>query len=496
MNDFKKLAAVMMSLLGISSFMKDDKGQSILSKEQQDELSKKYGQQFVDAFKKDLAEFEKDGSSIEAAITPEVKAEMVKQQAEDAKMIKELRGEINDLKAKMNILGKLPAGDDAENREGEEMMEGEFKPDMSLALNKVYMASADKGTYQYNGNETIETTELRKEFDRYVSSDKLAIFAKLLAPTNSVTYMSTLVTDKFEFRATQAQIGPVLQAFVPEWTPKGKSKFTPLTIQSYPCKINVPIKPANLMNDALGYLYDEKLTPKDMPIVRYIVERLIKPQLDIDRELAITVGRYVEPEVDSHGQWVAGETEGTMTGYLTQLCDLKKNNNPNVNWLLASKTSAGLGTGAELLKNIDDAVDQVSREYRNQKLTIHADPDLVTKYGRAYRDKYPNTKNEDGDKVRVDFTKFTFEGLEGMVGSGAFFITPKNNFKHMLSRDTKTMGLHVQEADYVAKIFGEWREGTGFLIAEAISAFIPDALVQKLSPSPEAASVTTDEGGI
>ena len=91
----------------------------------------------------------------------------------------------------------------------------------------------------------------------------------------------------------------------------------------------------------------------------------------------------------------------------------------------------------------------------------------------------------------MDYTNFTFAGLEGMRGSGAFFITPKENFKHIMSRDPKNQKLRMATQDYEAKIYGEWREGCGFWIAEAIFAYLPEALVNEISP---AAEVTNEEG--
>ena len=107
----------------------------------------------------------------------------------------------------------------------------------------------------------------------------------------------------------------------------------------------------------------------------------------------------------------------------------------------------------------------------------HADPDLITRYGRGYRTKYPYTKNEDGEKVKVDFTNFTFVPLEGMRGSKSFFITPQENFKHLVSRDPQSRKMYAQAENYSVKIFAEWWEGVGFWIAEAIFAYLPPAPV-------------------
>ena len=74
---FEKVLGVVLGVLGISAFAKDEKGKSILLSTQKETLKNKYGEKFVLEFEKDLAEFEKDGASAEDAVTEEVKAKPV-----------------------------------------------------------------------------------------------------------------------------------------------------------------------------------------------------------------------------------------------------------------------------------------------------------------------------------------------------------------------------------------------------------------------------------
>ena len=74
----------------------------------------------------------------------------------------------------------------------------------------------------YSGNTTIDTTELQKEFGKYVSSERMQIMKDLVGTTESIRYMSTIVTDKTEVRATQAAITSVLQQFRAEVDAQGK----------------------------------------------------------------------------------------------------------------------------------------------------------------------------------------------------------------------------------------------------------------------------------
>ncbi|MCF0254916.1 MAG: hypothetical protein HUK10_01325 [Bacteroides heparinolyticus] len=492
---FTKVMSVVLGFLGISAFAKDEKGKSILLAAQEEQLKNKYGDVFVEAFKKDLAEYEKEGKPAESAITDEVKAQLEDENKKNAQELADAKKRLADLNAKIkeqegiiaakeaaiDKMSKEPAGDGGTKIEGRTGMENKFKPDMTLNMNK-YLEAAHFGRPEaasYTGNDTVDTEDLHKEFGRYVRSEKMEIFRSLMGTTSSIQYMTTMITDKFEVRATHSHITSVLQSFTPQWTPKGKAKFTPLSIKQYPMKINIEIIPSDVIDEVLGYLYDEKLDPKDMPIVRYIIEQLVKPKLDEEREIALAQGKYKEPEAGVDGKFKANEANQVCDGYLTQLCKIKKDGNKEgINLIFDGKN---FGEGDQLIADVEKAVDEVSPLYKNRKLTIHADPDFILKYSRAYRDKYKSTKNEDGEKVKVDYTKFTFAGLEGMRGTGAFFITPKENFRHLMSRNPNDQKLRMATQDYAAKIYGEWREGVGFWLAEAIFAYLPTDLVNKLA---------------
>lgn len=498
---FEKVLLAVCGYLGISAFAKDESGKSILTKEQETKLEGKYGAKFVTAFKNDLQDYEDGGKDADdTAGNKELKKELEEEKGKNAKAlkdaqeaIKKLEEEKKEFEAKIEKMGK-----DSTDDKGEEVPEGgskmrKFKPDMKLGFNQ-FIADRHMGKSSvYEGDSTVETDELRQEFGRYISSEKVEIFRSLLGNTDSLQYMTTMITDKFKVRATHAHITSVLQSFVPEWTPKGKTKFTPLDIEQFAMKINVEIVPSDVIDEVLGYMYDENLDPADMPIVKYIIEMLVKPTLDEERETAFAIGRYVEPAPGTDGKFIASDAKAVCDGYLTQLCDIKAaGNTKGVNFLFEGKT---LGTGAQLVTDIEANVDAVSRYYKNKKMFIHCDPDLVLKYSRAYRDKYPNTKNQDGEKVTVDYTNMTFGPIEGMRGTGAFFITPKENFRHLMSRDPKNQKLRMATHDYAAKIYGEWREGVGFWLAEAIFAYIPDALVAQLSPSGSAPAGSTSAAG-
>ena len=504
--EFKMVAGWVMSVLGIQNFAKDSEGRLHLTAEQMDTLKEKYGEQFVTTFAADLAKCEDAAEPLTAQERLELDALRQRESELNARNA-DLKKSVSDMQATIARLEAQPG-----NGQGQQVTVSAFEAaakkagvDLSLKHNK-FLCDFMQGKVQaaYSGDSTIDTQELKQEFGKYVDQNRLEILRGLFGQTTSTQYMSTIVTDKTEVRAVQANIiGTVLQQFVPEWTPGGAAKFTPLTIKNFKCKLNVPIKPSDIMEDIIGYMYDEQAsTLQSMPVVRYILGQLIFPKLDEERETALAVGEFVESQPGEDGGYTASTPNASMDGYLTQLRrwhtadqTAAEGAKSNVRWLLDGVVL----TDANIMEKIDSAVDEIATKYplyARKTMFVHCDPNLILKYQRAYRAKYPWLKNEDGDdRVKIDFSKFTFAPLEGMRGTGCFFITPKENFKHLMSHNPQNVTLRFQEQDYEVKIFGEWWEGTGFWMGEAIFAYISPAAATKYAKPAAVGDNAGGEGG-
>ena len=510
--EFKMVAGWVMSVLGIQNFAKDNEGKLYLTAEQEATLIEKYGEKFVSGFKADLSKMAVEGEQVNLTLSAEEKLELEASRVETAR----LRDQIQQLKnAEAGFRATI------QKLEGEAAEKGGVKVEVSAIEQAAIKAGVDlnlkhnrylvdflqgKVSAAYSGDSTIDTQELKKEFGKYVDSNRLEILKGLFGQTESTQFMSTIMTDKTEVRANQASVvGSVLQQFVPVWTPSGKAKFHPLTIKNFKCKINVPIIPSDIMEDILGYMYDEQASQlQSMPVVRYILYQLIFPKLDEEREQALAVGKYVENEADQHGEYTASTPLETMDGYLTQLVALfvadydqeDVTKLTGVRWLQAGKQIDPAEKNVRTI--IDAAVKEVSDNYplyAKKKMKVHIDPVLADAYRREYLEEYKWLKNQDGThKNDIDFSNFEFGECEGMRGTGCFFITPKENFKHLMSQNPQNVKLRFQEQDYMVKIFGEWWEGTGFWMAEAIFAYISPEYAEvepTVDPTPAAKTDVT-----
>lgn len=107
-------------------------------------------------------------------------------------------------------------------------------------------------------------------------------------------------------------------------------------------------------------------------------------------------------------------------------------------------------------------------------MTIHCSEQLLTRYKRAdfaVNGKYTGVEN-DGS---IRFTNFHLVPLKSMYNSPIIFATPKENFVELVDLSkAENCIVKIEEQNYDVKVFGEYSLSTGFKIAEAVYAAVPD----------------------
>ena len=418
---FKQVLAVVLSVLGISALEKKD-GKSTLTEEQRTTLTGKYGDKFVEQFLKDLAAFEENGQEISGKEIEDIQAQLNEKQkdydrmkADFEKYKRESAAREENLNALINKLSEDPETDLKAEKTETAQMKPTFKLDMNMLHNKVLDNAVNGDGLMALAGNTIETEDLKTEFGKYVSDRRYEIITLLFGKLQCTQYMTTKMTDKTEWQAVQSVISDLIQKFTPYWTPSGKVKFTPIVIKNRKHKINYPLKPAEIMEDVIAYLYDEGLQPKDMPIVKYCIEVLLKPKVEEERDEQLAVGVFDESKNKNKNDGDDGDLHGSLDGYITILKQLH-DKEQNIIRLLPGVNL----TRQNIYDQFDNIYQQIPKKYRTKKLPIFIDPDLLNLYELARDDKFPNSKNEDENKKRLQHTNFTFVPLDGMTGTGAF----------------------------------------------------------------------------
>lgn len=478
---FDKIKSTVMTILGIEAFnMKD--GKVLFSDEDKAQLKAQFGDDFIQKFSATLEKELADTSAQDQAasmkkLMESMKAENARQiEANKVAMQKELAEKLAAKAAEYNAKIAKLSGDAEPDQKPEENTEGGKKVDFKINAkhrHNVYAKAMMGGGLDAEvmmAGDTIDVDDLKTEFGTFISQKDKPILKALTQPTETMKHMTTKVAIT-EWRASRALIDSVVQQFSSKWTPLGASDFTPMTIKNYRHKINVPITPDEINDSWLSHLYDESLTPEQMPITKYIINELILPKVEEDRELKLIAnGVYTEfggaPATGDAGQATGLSMEGFMT-QLVKLYETKASN--NVNFI-----AVGPITTSNIVDKVESFVDSLDPLYARKSMNIFCGDTFYKGYKRAYRDLFPTTKNDDKSDM-VDYSLQKLQPLPSMAGYGHFFTTPKENFVRLIHKNQGANKIWMQAADYDVKVFAEWWEGVGFAIQEAIYVYI-DAL--------------------
>lgn len=492
MKFLERMKGIVLAALSMKSFTFSKEGKLEFDADQQtkfDELSAEFGpefkEKFVSALEKELA----DTSSSEALTAAEALVESVK--LESNKKIADLKAElsantktIGELKADLE---KLAGGseEDIPGAEGALAKESPFKVDMKLnhnVLADAYLAG-DSGPL-FNAGDSIDVADLKTEFKTYLNQKDKPILKALTQKTESEKFMTSKMAIT-EWRASRAVITSVVQQFSSKWTPLGQGKFTPLTIVNRRHKINVPITPDDINDSWISHLYDESLTPMQMPVVKYLINELVLPKVDEDMEMKL-IGKGVYEELGEKNTGDPGQATGLgMDGFLTILVKEYENPDTKVNFV-----KLGIVTDANIVDKTNTFVDSISELYQLKKMNVFNSLTRYKQYKRSYQDLYPTTKGTDKNNDVIDFSNNTLQVLPSMSGSTHIFTTPKENFISLRHKNLNASKLWMEGSDYDVKIFAEWWKAVGFAMAEALFAYIdPIAVINGYAVAGDAANL-------
>lgn len=469
--NWKMVSSAMLKVLGWSEFKMKD-GKLDITEEERAKLETSLPKGIVEAAEKQLQKINANETDENADFSAEALQQMVAESTRQ--IVSELnarltaKDEIIAQKDKMiEALVEEPETDPKPKNPAAGPVGVAFKPNMSLYHNKLWEAG-EKGMMLPMAADSIDITDLKTEFGVYIKGEKRNIIKKLTAKTETMQYMTTVRTDDSIWRASQSSISHVMQQFVSAWTPLGKATFTPISITQRHHKINVPVTPADVIGSWLGELYDQSLTPMQMPLVKYVLDLIIDKAME-DRELLqVMTGEFVEiPEKPASGT-TGQDPEKAVDGLLTILRKEYEDADTTVHFV----NLEGPITEANVVDKMKLFRRSLPRELRRKPMDLLISDDLRGLYKDAYQTLFPNTKNEDSNKETLDHSLIRLAPVASLSGLNSFFVTPKDNLILLKGKNEAASVFRMQESDYDVKIFSEHSEAYGFAIKEAIVAYI------------------------
>lgn len=347
-----------------------------------------------------------------------------------------------------------------------------FTIDAKASHNRLALEALATGQLPTFSAATIDVDDLKKELGTYSSQgNSLELMQDIYRGFTSAKFMTPKRAIE-TYKAVRSDYTSVVQEFSAKWTPSGDARFTAIKIQNYRHKINFAIVPADVANSWLLSLYNERLSPDQMPITRYIVQKILLPSILQDIEMKmIGKGKYKAKENPTD----AGKPEESMNGIETLLVEAAKSGDKGINFYPNAK-DLRTATDAEVVEYIDDFAHKILAKYQSLKMNIFLSADLYVKYKRGYKDKWgagSGTENPDFGKDRVDFTNFSLQVLDCLYGSPIIFCTPKSNFIMLQNLNQPQVITDIQKVDYEVRYYGEFWLGVGFAFGEMLFASVP-----------------------
>lgn len=308
---------------------------------------------------------------------------------------------------------------------------------------------------------TITTTDIVTEYGAYyidAGQNKKRILSLLSQGREIVNYSTPIKTDDTIFRLANATFKTLVQPFQKTFTQKGGVEIVPNEIRQYRFKIDDEFMPDELYATWLGFLTSPNVNRKDWPFVKWLIEVYYKTQIDQDMEL----NEYYKGVYAAPATGVAGADGTGMNGVKKLLQD-------GVNAGTINTIPMDPLLAATIFDQVEAFTDEISEVYQGIKMNVFLSRKWYKKYLQDKRSQgfYQKTSDKEIDSG-IDFTPLDVVPLASMVGTDDIFCTPKVNFLHISPATLTKNSFKIEEAKRAVAVMGDWSEGLGFGINQAV----------------------------
>jgi hypothetical protein len=271
--------------------------------------------------------------------------------------------------------------------------------------------------------------------------------------------LTPVMTDETIWRASETRMTRLLQAFQKAWTPVGEASFIPIEIRMFKMKADFQDYPDDIEESWLGFLASNQLDRKTWPIVRYLVEQLMIPQLVEDYELnEIYKGVAAAPTPGTPG--AAG---ASMNGLGKVIADQITAGR------IAAITTGPIETDPVLfVDQVNDFAKSIDLRYRSVPMTLNMDKELAWRYEEGFDLKYNQNYRQMEGNYRVRYTNMEVRGVHSMAGSSRIWATPKANVVKLMKKTQNMKQFKIENTDRLVKLYTDFFSGVGFVIPELV----------------------------
>jgi hypothetical protein len=313
---------------------------------------------------------------------------------------------------------------------------------------------------------SITTTSIIAEYGAYyqdAGQNKKRILS-LLSQGRQITNLATPIkTDDTIFRLANATFRTLVQPFQKAFTQKGGVEIIPNEIRQFRFKIDDEFMPDELYATWLGFLTAKQVDRKEWPFVKWLIEVYYARQIDQDMEL----NEYYKGVYAAPAAGVAGADGTGMNG-------LKKLLQAGVNNDTINVINIGTLHKDTIFDQVEAFTDQIAEVYQGIQMDVCMSQNWCKKYLQDKRAQgFYQRKNDKEINTDIDFTPLNVKGLASMVETNDIFCTPTENFLHISPATITKNTFKLEESKRSVAVLGDWSEGLGFGINQAVWTNIP-----------------------
>ena len=299
------------------------------------------------------------------------------------------------------------------------------------------------------------TIELVNQFGAHYINEgqnEQRLLTALRQKSKTTMYAKSIVYDGEVYRLANTVLGEIVQQFQKKFTPKGEITFKPNEIRLRNLKVDLELHPDDVKGSWAGFLMDKDTNERqNWPLVRYMLEKEMIPQLHNDMELkGYFKGNFVAPTTGT-----AGTTVAAIDG-VKKFLDAGIANNSMQSVALSAKVSK-----ANAFDMVEEFVENFDELLEGTKMRFYCDPKILRWYHQDKRNTHGTDVNYNPEKPVVDFSNCELIGLPSMAGEKYFWATPVDNFLYLRRKNGMNKPV-VQSFDRSVKVMTDWWEGLGF----------------------------------
>jgi hypothetical protein len=308
---------------------------------------------------------------------------------------------------------------------------------------------------------TITTSAIVSEYGAYyqdAGQNKKRILTMLSQGREITGFATPIKTDDTIFRLANATFRTLVQPFQKAFTQKGGVEIVPNEIRQYRFKIDDEFMPDELYATWLGFLTQKSVDRKEWPFVKWLIEVYYARQIDQDMEL----NEYYKGVYAAPAAGVAGADGTGMNGLQKLLRD-------GVNAGTINPINVGTLAKDTIFDQVELFTDSIAEVYQGIKMNVFMSRAWYKKYMQDKRAQgfYQKTSDKEID-AGIDFTPLDVKPLASMVGTDDIFVTPQENFLHISPATITKNQFKLEEAKRAVAVLGDWSEGLGFGINQAV----------------------------